>query len=214
MDSQQDKKNHYQFPKTSYKKSKTTKIQTKIEQNDSYFRNFKRSSSQFVPQKFVPKIRPIKKEIRPTFFILNEEIIYEIKEKHETKSAKDIFSNDDISLYDCLDIDEEKISESFIDLDEMDSYNIKSKRKLLSPIFLLRKQLQKIKNKALKINKYKNSNLLDSEKKNISIDIFKKYFLDLKCENKNNNRYNNKNILKRKPLLIFDVLSQTPKLNN
>ena len=230
MDSQVDKKNNFHFPITTYKKSKTTKIQTKFKENHNCYKNLKRSSSQLIPQKFVPKLKPMKIDISPTYFILNEEdIIYEKKElndeNHETKSVKDLFSNDDMSLSSLPDYQEEQISDKIIESDKMGSNDVKKKldfndnnskqkRKYLSSIFLLRKKLQKIKTNTLKINRYKDINILDFSKKYTFNDICKKIFLELKNENKNYNNYNNENKLKRKPLLIFDVLYQTAQLNN
>ena len=119
----------------------------------------KRSVSYAIPKRFVPKLKPLKNSVSPTFFLLDEQKKNENNENAEIKSE---INDEDLSfssISDSISIEEEEeetISDKLTDLDE---HNIKSKINCTKnekikdsdipilpwPLFNLRKQLQRIK---------------------------------------------------------------------
>ena len=201
----------------------------------------KRSASYVIPKRFVPKLKPQKALINPTFLKLNENSNIHNStnpDDNETKSVND----DDISF--------SSFSESLSDLDEEDNLsnldkeimqddnlkNInkdntnangeKNKNDSLS-LFSIRKKLSQIKNSsfASSIKECIDENVLNLKKK-FSLDEDEAYLKNSFCNYKNdtNNlcKYNssilycnNKNNMKgNRPFLIFDVLVKASNKNN
>lgn len=212
------KKIHFSIGTFKKTKALSSVIQIKDEEKKEYESKLKRSSSYVIPKRFVPKIRPQKSLVNPPFFILNddknENKRYEKNnldyiDNKETKSVKEC-QEDEISFTSSLDSDseteEEKYSNQFKYLD-------KAFPKILS-LNYIRRKLQQIKQDSglLSIKE-----CIDLSFKNLK----NKFSLDDIFYNKNNNvKYNNYNeyqsstINKRRPFLIFDVLSKVSKNNN
>lgn len=185
MDSPKKKKKIY-FSINSFKKTTAFSSEFEINEDHKEHKFLRRSSSYVIPKRFVPRLKPQKPPINPTFFVLNKEKkIYKNEnndENLETKSAKDILSNEDnLSI--------SSMSDSYIDSEEENNKNklknlkngssnekeklddIKKKDKnndkLLSSLFNLRRKLQLIKNNCCfkKIKECIDMNLLDLKKK-------------------------------------------------
>ncbi len=201
----------------------------------------KRSASYVIPKRFVPKLKPQKALINPTFLKLNEN-----RNIHNSTNPDDIetksVNDDDISI--------SSFSESLSDLDEEDNLsnldeailndfdlkntnknNInangeKNKNDSLS-LLSIRKKLAQIKNSsfASSIKECIDENVLNLKKK-FSLDEDEAYLKNNFCNYKNdiNNlcKYNssilycnNKNNMKgNRPFLIFDVLVKASNKNN
>lgn len=226
MDSQ-DKNKHIHFSISNFKKTKALSSVLKFgdDQQDDLSSKIKRSVSFAIPKKFVPKIRPQKTKIIPSFFVLNEE--KKITKKREnlesldSKSVKDILSNEDnISLSSITDSnsdnEEENISHKLKDLKEVEHNEIKaninlekineeknknSKNNSLSSLFNIRKKMAQIKNNSClkRIKECIDLNLLNLKKKfSLDIayyDISKEHDLISKLENNNHNKYNSSMIV-------------------
>ena len=194
-----DKKKHIHCSISIFKKTKalTSVIQIGDDQQGVLSSIIKRSSSSIIPKNFVPKIRPQKTKISPSFFILNEEKkIEKIEnlenienlEKLESKNVKDILSNEDnISLFSNTDSnsdnEKETSSDKLREVKKVDHNEIKEKLNLdknneeknknhsLSSLFNIRKKMTQIKNYSClkRIKEFIDMNL-SNLKKRFSID--------------------------------------------
>ena len=212
----------------------------------------KRSVSYVIPKRFVPKLKPLKNSVNPTFFLLDEQKKDEINENAEIKSE---INDEDLSfssVSDSFSIEEEKISDKLTDLDEHDinsKINCTKNKKikdsnipiLPSPLFNLRKKLQRIKYNSGRISVNENvvskSGFYKMQKKYSLNDDSKcyddKFNLNSKKDSLNNEFYNfgkcksnslyySSNNYKDKskghkiirPFLIYDVLIGASQNNN
>ena len=210
------KKTHFSI--STFKKTKTLNPVIQIEEDQKEIKQskFKRSYSYIIPKKFVPKLRPHKTTINPTYFLLNEDNDkiekVRIDENTETKSVNDILSNEDdisfSSLSDVnLDIDEEKITDNLTELIEVDSNegklkldfkmnneeeNKKGKNNSFSSLNNIRKKLHQIKNNSClkKANECIDLNLINLKRK-FSLDEYYFNHNDINVRYiKNENNYN------------------------
>ena len=241
----ENKKIHFSI--STFKKTKALSSVVEIEDSEKkdLASKMKRSSSYIIPKRLVPKIKPKKTTKNPSFFILNEKDD-KIEENSETKSVKEILSNEDNISYSSLsnsysDIDNENISNKLNYFKEEEGANnirmkinfhekneIKKKKDYNSlTLSSIRKEMQQIKNNScfIRIKECIDLNLLNLKKKFSFNDI---YFghdgnKNLNLKNENNNYYNIKssllfyekeNKLRKKPFLIFDVLTQASQKNN
>lgn len=230
LDSQEKKKIHFSIGTFPKKKALTSIIQIEDEQKKEYLGKYKRSSSYVIPKKFVPRIRPRKTSVNPSYFILNKSNDIQEneknKEKTETKSVKEDLSNDEDSSSFCSLSDSETEEKTVDKFNYLDEYKYKNnKNNSLSSLFSIRKKLQQIKH---------NFCLLSKECIDLNFSkLRKKYSIDYdvnnnyrELENINNDTYNynkykfsmiftnNKYKSKNKPFLIFDVLAGASQRNN
>ena len=238
MDSPEEtKKIHFSI--STFKKPKSM-LEIEDNQNNGNKGKYRRSSSYVIPKKFVPKIRPRKTLVIPPFFVLEKNENEKNKEKTETKSVKEDLSNDDEDISSFSSSSDSEIEEdNTFYIDEVISNDIKqklnykenneeknknNKNNTLSSLSNIRKKLQQIKhNSLITIKECKDLNLLN---------LKKKYSLDNVCDNERNinnvnNEYfnyskykssmffiNNKYNTKKKPFLIFDVLTDAYQKTN
>lgn len=183
----QKQKIHFSINSFKKKPAFSSEFEIKEEHNNTH-KLLRRSSSFVIPKRFVPRLKPKKPPINPTFFLLNKEKkIYKTDKKDEnleTKSAKEILSNEDNlsissisdSYIDSEEEEEEKKKEK--DLKKGSSNNTRAKLNfkeskeenndiLLSSLFNVRRKLQQIKNNCCfkKIKENIDINLLDLKKK-------------------------------------------------
>ena len=232
MDSSENEKNVH-FSKSDYKKTKTFNHIFKIEheQKDADKLKFKRSSTHFISKMFVPKIRPRKATINPTFLSLNEEnrkLNSLNKENKNSKSLNNLLSKEDnvsfSSVSDKNSEEEEKTlnkistKENKAKLKFLNDNNIKNiKQDLFSSLSNLRKKLHRIKNNSclLKIKESIDLNPLNLKNRFGLYDnnhFDEGNYINAKDVNKNNNKSSKKKI-RSKPSLIFDVLVRASKFN-
>jgi hypothetical protein len=240
MDSPENiKKTHFSID--TLNKFKTSSCVIKA-QKEELVTAAKRSASYIIPKRFVPKLKPKKALINPTFLKLNEN-----NNVHNSTSADDIetksVNDDDISF--------SSFSESISDLDEEENLsnldeeilhddndlklikkedtNINKGKNKNSSLSLLsiRKKLAQIKNSsfASSIKECIDENVLNLKKK-FSLDedeiFLKKNFCNYNNDNNNLCKYNSsilycndKNNMKgNRPFLIFDVLVKASNKNN
>lgn len=179
----------------------------------------KRSYSYVIPKRFVPKLKPKKALVNPSYLNLNNKKKIEKNEKVENIEAKSVkdFIEDDISFCSCSD------SSSYMEEDNTQD----------DDIFYIRKKLTQIKNNSSLIINIKECNDLST------INLKKKFSLDENCNNKFSNIKNDINInlddelLKinkyksvllynddkdkpkgHMPFLIFDVLARANQNKN
>ena len=224
MEKPENKKTH--FSVSTFKKTKalTSIIPEEKEKNERK----KRSYSFVIPKRFVPKLKPKKALVSPSYLNLSNNKKIERNENAENievQSAKD-FNEDNISLYSSSEsssyIEEDIIQDKASNLDD--------------DIFDIRKKLSQIKNNSsLIINNIKESNDLST------LNLKKKFSFDENCNNKffslkndinNNTNFDNelskinkyKSVLLynddkgkpkgQMPFLIFDVLTRANQNKN
>jgi hypothetical protein len=239
MDSPENtKKTHFSLD--IFNKFKTSSCIIKA-QKEKLVTAAKRSASYVIPKRFVPKLKPRKALINPTFLKLNEN-----NNVHNSTNADDIETksviDDDISFSSFSESisnleDEESLSnldeEIFhdVDLKSANKDNInengeKNKNDSLS-LLTIRKKLAQIKNSSFgsSIKECIDENVLNLKKK-FSLDEDEFYSKNSFCNynNDTNNLYkynstilycNNKNNMKdNRPFLIFDVLVKASNKNN
>lgn len=226
------------FSISSFKKTKplSSEIQIDEEQKKS---ELKRSWSYVIPKKFVPKLRPMKTTMNPSFLMLNEENSSksnlkinktEIENKNVILSNEDKISNSSISEVNS-DIEEQIFSEKIINTikyasENTNNINLNSKGTINEAnktnsctslnYITERKSFQEIKNNSdsIKTKEYIDSDLLGLKKKLGFEDIKNNAAKKLKKEK---NKYKsalfheNKCQEKKRPFLIFDVLTQALK---
>ena len=201
------------FSISSFKKAKPLSSEIQIDDEQKKKLQFKRSSSYVIPKKFVPKLRPMKTAINPSFLMLNEEKSSNSNmkiNKTELENKNDILSNEDkisnSSLSDVnSDIEEQIFSEEIINTvkyttENSNNININSKgttieSKIVNKInscsssnyIKEEKSFQETKNNSdsMKNKEYKDSDILGLKKKFIFEDI-------------KNNAANNKDIQLKK----------------
>ena len=216
MDFKEDAKN-FHFSICAFKKS--SEISTAIKLDDKK-QQLKRSLSYPFPERFVPKLKPKKSKINPSFFILNDKENVTINEiSTESKSVKE--NEDNLSV--------SSLSESFSELEDKNQHKYNNfnecntnfsenyNNKSLSTLFIIRKKMLQIKN-SLCLNKIKECIDLGLLNLKSKFNLEEK---NQKNENYNLNKYksigivnNNKNGKKLRPFLIFDVLSEASQINN
>lgn len=232
MDSSENEKN-VQFSKSNYKKTKTFNhiIKNEHEQKDADKLKFKRSSTHFISKMFVPRIRPRKATINPTFLSLNQEnrkLNSLNKENKKSKSLNNILSKEDnvsfSSVSDKNSDDEGKVlnkiatKEDKAKLKFLNDNNIKNiKKDLFSSFCNLRKKLHKIKNNSclMKIKESIDLNPLNLKNRFGLYDnnhFNDANYINAKDDNKNNNISSKKKIRSR-PSLILDVLVRASQIN-
>jgi hypothetical protein len=225
MEHIENKKAHFSID--TFKK--TRKLSSIIPEEPEQNTRKKRSYSYVIPKRFVPKLKPKKALVNPSYLNLNNNNKkFERNESAENFEAQSIknFNEDDISFCSCSE------SSSYI---EEDITQDKASN-LDDDIFDIRKKLTQIKNNSsLIINNIKESNDLST------LNLKKKFSFDENCNNKffslkndmnNNNNLDNdlfkinkyKSVLlynddkdKTKgqmPFLIFDVLTRANKNKN
>jgi len=239
MDSpEKTKKTHFAIDTLNKYKTSSCVIKT---QKEELVTAAKRSASYVIPKRFVPKLKPQKALISPTFLKLNEN-----NNIHNSTNPDDIetksVNDDDISISSfsesLSDLDEEdnlsNLDEEImqdVDLKNINKDNInsngeKNKDDSLS-LLSIRKKLAQIKNSsfASSIKECIDENVLNLKKK-FSLDEDGAYLKNSFCNYKNdtNNlcKYNssilycnNKNNMKgNRPFLIFDVLVKASNKNN
>ena len=238
MDSPENtKKAHFAIDTLNKFKTSSCVIKT---QKEELVTTAKRSASYVIPKRFVPKLKPRKALINPTFLKLNENNNVHNSTNVEDIEAKSV-KDDDISF--------SSFSESISDLDEEDLSNLdeeifhdvdlksankdntnengeKNKNDSLS-LLTIRKKLAQIKNSSFSssIKECIDENVLNLKKK-FSLDEDEFYSKNSFCNynNDTNNLYkynstilycNNKNNIKdNRPFLIFDVLVKASHKNN
>ena len=225
MDSQEmDKKVHFSI--STFKKSKNFSIALSIddEKDEKYLTRNKRSVSNKIPNRFVPKIRPLKRIDAPPFFILNnkentikKELSNENTESKSVKGKEDTLSVSSLSES-CSEFEEDKNSDKLNDSNALNvnkNYIEDNKNNPLSTLFNIRKKMLKIKNSLClsKIKECVDLGLLNLKKEFTLDENYNNFKNKLDNEKKNFNRYNttvlfsdNKNKKKFRPFLIFDVL--------
>jgi hypothetical protein len=239
MDSPENiKKTHFSID--TLNKFKTSSCVIKA-QKEELVTAAKRSASYVIPKRFVPKLKPKKALINPTFLKLNEN-----NNVHNSTSADDIetksVNDDDISFSsfsesisdldeeeNLSNLDEEILHDDDLKLIKKEDINInkgKNKNSSLS-LLSLRKKLAQIKNSsfASSIKECIDENVLNLKKK-FSLDedeiFLKKNFCNYNNDNNNLCKYNSsilycndKNNMKgNRPFLIFDVLVKASNKNN
>ena len=230
MDSSENEKNIH-FSVNKYKKTKTFNHTFKIEheKKDTNQSKFKRSSTHFISKMFVPRIKPRKATINPTFLSLNKENRKWTslnKENKKSKSLNDILSKEDntsfSSVSDKNSDEEEKAINKIVTKEEkaklkfLNDNNIKSiKKDLFSSFCNLRKKLHKIKNNSclLKIKESIDLNPLNLKNRfglydNNHFDNVN----DINATDEKNIKSSKKKIRSR-PSLIFDVLVRASQIN-
>lgn len=233
------------FSISSFKKTKplNSEIQIDEEQKKS---ELKRSWSYVIPKKFVPKLRPMKTTMNPSFLMLNEENSSnsnlkinktEIENKNDILSNEDKISNSSISEVNS-DIEEQIFSEKIINTikyasENTNNINLNSKgtnneAKIVNKTnsctslnyITERKSFQEIKNNSdsMKTKEYIDSDLLGLKKKlgfeDIKNNVANNKGMTLKKEKniyKSALFHENKCQEKKRPFLIFDVLTQALK---
>ena len=166
MDSPENfKKAHFSISTFKKTKALSSLLHDEDEKKDNIEQKMKRSSSYIIPKRFVPKLRPLKSSINPSFFILNDE--KENQNINENTEIKSVFNDEDLSftsISDSISVEEEKISDKITDLeDDINNYKNKndintvkeegnlninkknSKNNSISSLFNIRKKLQSIK---------------------------------------------------------------------
>ena len=244
MESPKKTKNIH-FSISSFKKTKPLSSEIQID-NELKKLEFKRSASYVIPKKFVPKLRPMKTTINPSFLMLNEEKSSnsdlknnktEIENKNDILSNEDKISNSSISDVNS-DIEEQIFSEKIINTVKYTAENSNN-------INLNSKGTTNEANIFNKINSCSSSNYITEKKsfketKNNSNSMKTKEYIDsdilglkkkFSFEDIKNNASNNKDIQlkkesninkselfhekkcqeKKRPFLIFDVLTQALK---
>ena len=207
MENIENKKIH--FSVSTFKKTKALTSIIPEEKEKEKNERKKRSYSFIIPKRFVPKLKPKKALVNPTYLNLNNNIKIERNEDAENieaKSAKD-FNEDNISFYSSSE------SSSYI---EEDIPQDKASN-LDDDIFDIRKKLSQIKNNSsLIINNIKESNDLST------LNLKKKFSFDENCNNKffclkndinNNNNLDNElfKINKYKTVLLYNDDKGKPK---
>ena len=219
MDSPQEfKKTHFSISTFKRSKPKISIIENDEKNPNNDIRDvIKRSSSYVIPKKFVPKLKPIKNVVNPSFFILNE------NNDNLNTEIKSVLNDEDLSfssLSDSSSLEEEKISDKMTDLDEHEDNS-------LSSLFNIRKKMQRIKynSRHRSIKECANSRMYQIKKKynlddcycyfdklkNKKISLDNEFYNFDKYKSKPNLLYcNNKDKSKghknTRPFLIFDVL--------
>ena len=170
MDSPENfKKAHFSISTFKKTKALSSLLHDEEERKDNIEQKIKRSSSYIIPKRFVPKLRPLKSSINPSFFILNDE--KENQNINENTEIKSVFNDEDLSftsISDSISVEEEKISDKITDLEDANSHDINncknkndintikedenlnvnkknSKNNSISSLFNIRKKLQSIK---------------------------------------------------------------------
>jgi len=166
----------------------------------------KRSYSYVIPKRFVPKLKPKKALINPSFLNLNSNNKIERNESDENIEAQSVkdFNDEDISFCSCSD------SSSYIEEDTTQDKTSNSD----DDIFGIRKKLTQIKNTSSLIINIKECNDLST------VNLKKKFSLDENCNNKfcniNNDINNNGEdellkINKYKSVLLYNDDKDKPK---
>ena len=213
MDSPENfKKAHFSISTFKKTKALSSLLHDEDERKDNIEQKIKRSSSYIIPKRFVPKLRPLKRSINPSFFILNDE--KENQNINENSEIKSVFNDEDLSftsISDSISVEEEKISDKITDLeDDINNYKNKndintvkeegnlninkknSKNNSISSLFNIRKKLQSIKYNSSFISiKECIDSSLNKLKKNFGLDdIYYKRFNIKKNIFNNNDCYN------------------------
>lgn len=214
------KKAHFSI--SSFKKTKALSsiIHDESENKNEFQRKKKRSSSYIIPKRFVPKLRPHKASINPSYLKLNENTKKFKKENNdnnlETKSMKEILNEEDLSISSFSEsntnleeeqkIQEEKDFEELVSNDinkkldfkeNVNNINIneeKNKDNQLS-LFSIRKKLSQIRNNSSLISTIKeciDSSFINLKKKFSFDDIYNKGLNEKKIEEEFSNFYNYK----------------------
>ena len=232
MDSQElAKKVHFSIE--NFKKSRdfSKAFNIEDEKDDKYLTRKKRSVSNKLPKRCVPKIKPRKRTDAPPFFILNkkkDEIKNELpNEKIESKSVKgkeDTLSVSSLSES-FSEFEEDKHLDKLNDINALNvnkNYIVDNKNNPLSTLFNIRKRMLKIKNISCisKIKECVDLGLLNLKKKFSLDEKYNNFKNKLDYEKKNFNKYKstmlfnyNKNKKKFRPFLIFDVLVEAAQRN-
>ena len=231
MDSpEKTKKTHFSIDVLNKFKTSSCVIKTKKEE---LVTAAKRSASYTIPQRFVPKLKPKKALINPTFLKLNEYSNVHNSTKDDDNETKSV-NDDDISFSsysesmsesdeegDFSNLDEEIYND--VDLKGINKDNINGEKNK-NDLFSIRKKLAQIKNSSFTspIKECIDENVLNLKKK-LSLDEI--YLKNSFCKNNNDNNLckynssilycNNKNNIKgNRPFLIFDVLVKASQKNN
>lgn len=230
MDSpEKEKKIHFSIGTFKKTKALTSIIEIEDDPKKGFIGKVKRSSSYVIPKKFVPRIRPRKSLVNPTYFILNKDNDVQEndknKEKTETKSVKEDLSNDEDSSSFCSLSDSETEEKTIDKLNYLDEVTIKNtKNNSLSSLSTIRKKLQQIKHNFCLLSKECIDLNFSKLKKKYSINDVNDNYRNL--ENINNEFYNynkykssmfftnNKYKSNKKPFLIFDVLAEASQRSN
>lgn len=245
MESPKKTKNIH-FSISSFKKTKplSSEIQIDDEQKKS---EFKRSWSYVIPKKLVPKLRPKKTTINPSYLMLNEENSCnsnvkinnkEIENKNYILSYEDNISNSSSISDENSDIEEHIFSEKIINTVKYGTENINNinlffkeatnEAKMVNKTnsftslnyITEKKSFQETKNNSdsMKTKEYIDSELLGLNKKSSLEDIKNNSANNKGMQlKKENNKYKsalldeNKCQEKKRPFLIFDVLTQELK---
>jgi hypothetical protein len=229
MDSPENtKKTHFSLD--IFNKFKTSSCIIKA-QKEKLVTAAKRSASYVIPKRFVPKLKPRKALINPTFLKLNEN-----NNVHNSTNADDIETksviDDDISFSSFSEsisnledeeslsyLDEEIIHDNDLKSIQKDNININEGKNKndSSSLLSIRKKLAQIKNSSFvsSIKECIDENIFNLKQK-YSLD--EKYFKNNFVKNNNNNLckynssllyYNNNNNKEgNRPFLIFDVLKR------
>ena len=210
------KKVHFSISTFKKTKALSSLLHDEDERKDSIEQKIKRCSSYIRPKRFVPKLRPLKRSINPSFFILNDE--KENQNINENSEIKSVFNDEDLSftsISDSISVEEEKISDKITDLEDANSHDINncknkndintikedenlnvnkknSKNNSISSLFNIRKKLQSIKYNSSFISiKECIDSSLNKLKKNFGLDdIYYKRFNIKKNIFNNNDCYN------------------------
>ena len=230
MDSQEkEKKTHFSIGTFKKTKALTSIIEIEDDPKKGFIGKVKRSSSYVIPKKFVPRIRPRKSLVNPSYFILNQRNDIQDneknKEKTETKSVKeDLSNNEDISSF-CSLSDSETEEKTFDKLNYLDEVNNKNtKNNSLTSLSTIRKKLQQIKHNFCLLSKECIDLNFSKLKQKYNIDDVNnsdRNLININNESYNYNKYkssmfftNNKYNSKKKPFLIFDVLAEASQRSN
>jgi len=221
MEHTENKKTHFSIGTFKINKALSSIISEETENNTRK----KRSYSYVIPKRFVPKLKPKKALVNPSYLNLNHKNKIEKNENDENIEAYSVkdFIEDDISFCSCSD------SSSYIEDDDTQD----KASNLDDDIFYIRKKLSQIKNNSSLIITIKECNDLST------LNLKKKFSLDENCNDKfcnikndiNNNlddklltinKY--KSVLLynddkdkpkgRMPFLIFDVLARANQNKN
>lgn len=217
MDSPENfKKAHFSISTFKKTKALSSLLNDGEDPKDNIEQKMKRSSSYKIPKRFVPKLRPLKRLINPSFFILNDE--KENQNVNENSEIKSVFNDEDLSftsISDSISDEEEKISDKITDLEDVNSHDINnsknkndintikeeenlninkknSKNNSITSLFNIRKKLQSIKYNSSFISiKECIDSSLNKLKKNFGLDdIYYKRFNIKKNIFNNNDCYN------------------------
>ena len=202
MEHKENKKTHFSIG--TFKKNND--LSSIIPEETEKSTRKKRSYSYVIPKRFVPKLKPKKALVNPSYLNLNSNNKIERNESDENIEAQSVkdFNEDDISFCSCSDsssyIEEDTTQEKTSNLDD--------------DIFGIRKKLTQIKNTSSLIINIKECNDLST------VNLKKKFSLNENCNNKFCNIKNDINnnlddgllkINKHKSVLLYNDDKDKPK---